>query len=52
MLQVITKRGEGIERSLSMLGTEQECITLRTVLLFQASDCHILCPQKELYNTL
>lgn len=55
MLQVITKREEGIERSLSMLGTVQECLILRIVLIFQASECHILCYRKScviLYSEL
>lgn len=33
MLQVITKREEGIERSLSMRDTTQECLILRIVLI-------------------
>jgi len=43
MLQLLTERGGGIERNLSMLDAEQECLILRIVLVIQALVCHILC---------
>lgn len=34
-----------------MPDTEQECLILRIVLILQASECYILCGQKEWGNT-
>lgn len=44
----MSKRGQGTERNTSMPDFEQECLILRIVLILQASECCILCAQKEL----
>lgn len=43
----MSKSGQATERNTSMPGTEQECLILRIVPILQASECHILCAQKE-----